>query len=142
MATYAAYPPTTAPPRHATATTGLMLLQGVYYLGTGIWPLLSLESFQWVTGAKTDHWMVMTIGVLVAAIGLGLLVAGLRRRVSPEIVVIAVVAALGLTAIDVIYVTRGVLHPVYMIDAFAELVLIIGWLLSALRTSHGAVRLG
>src|SRR5205085_12665478 len=115
--------------------------------------LINVESFQWVTGPKTDHlvaaqpteadhWMVMTIGVLVAAIGLGLLVSGLRRRASAEIVVIAVAAALGLTAIDVIYVTRGVLRPVYMIDAFGELILIIGWLLSAVRTSHASVRLG
>src|SRR5690242_1249292 len=100
------YPPTTVPASRATATTGLLLMQGAYYLATGLWPLISVESFQWVTGEKTDHlvaaqpteadhWMVMTIGVLVAAIGLGLLIAGVRRKVSAEIVVIAVAAAVG-----------------------------------------------
>ena len=35
---------------------------------TGIWPLLDIESFQDVTGSKTDLWLVRTVGVLVAVI--------------------------------------------------------------------------
>jgi hypothetical protein len=54
--------------------TMLLWVQGAYYLATGIWPLVSVETFQWVTGPKTDHlpsgyeadhWLVMTVGVLV-----------------------------------------------------------------------------
>jgi hypothetical protein len=152
MASYATYPAAVAP-RAATSTTGLLLLQGAYYLITGIWPLLSVESFQAVTGPKTDHlqsphpgeadhWLVMTVAILVTAIGLGLVVSAVRRRASAEIVTIALTAALGLTMIDVIYVARDVLKPVYLLDAAAEVLLIIGWLLAALRTSHASLRLG
>jgi len=35
--------------------TYLCLIQGVYYLLTGLWPLVSIETFQMVTGPKTDH---------------------------------------------------------------------------------------
>ncbi len=28
--------------------------QGVFYLATGIWPLVNIQSFEMVTGPKTD----------------------------------------------------------------------------------------
>jgi hypothetical protein len=33
----------------------LLWAQGLYYLATGVWPLVSIETFQRVTGRKTDH---------------------------------------------------------------------------------------
>jgi hypothetical protein len=69
----------------------------------------------------------MTVGVLVAAVGLTLLVAAWRRSRPPEVAVLALSSAAGLTAIDVIYVARGVLLPVYLADAAAEVVLIVAW---------------
>ena len=47
--------------------------QGVYYLVTGIWPLVHMGSFQRVTGPKVDGWLVQTAGVLITAIGATLL---------------------------------------------------------------------
>lgn len=44
-------------------------VQGIYFLLTGLWPLVSIESFQWVTGPKTDLWLVYCVGCLVAVIG-------------------------------------------------------------------------
>jgi len=41
----------------------------VYFLLTGIWPLLSMRTFEAVTGPKVDRWLVKTVGVLVAVIG-------------------------------------------------------------------------
>ena len=35
--------------------TLLLWIQGLYYLMTGVWPLVSIETFQTVTGRKTDH---------------------------------------------------------------------------------------
>src|SRR4051794_19239540 len=69
--------------------TALLWLQGVYYLVTGVWPLVSIETFQMVTGRKTDHletgreadhWLVMTVGVLITAVALTLLLAAWRRK--------------------------------------------------------------
>jgi hypothetical protein len=116
---------------------GLLWVQGLYYLLTGVWPLVSIRTFQLVTGPKTDHlptgreadhWLVMTVGVLITAAALAILTAAWRRRVSAEIAVLAVAAATGLTAIDVIYVARQVIAPIYLLDAAIEVVLIAGWI--------------
>src|SRR3954471_21502606 len=97
---------------------GMLWVQGLYYFVTGVWPLVSIETFQMVTGPKTDHlvtgrqadhWLVMTVGVLITASAVALLVAAWRGQNPPEIAVLAVASALGLTAIDVIYVDRQVI---------------------------------
>jgi len=80
-----------------------------------------------VTGREADHWLVMTVGVLVTAISLTLLVAAWRRQCPAEVVVLAVTSAVGLTAIDVIYVARQAIPPIYLVDAVAEFVLIAAW---------------
>jgi len=114
----------------------LLWIQGTYFLATGLWPIINVESFQQVTGRKTDdlstasekdHWLVITVGVLVVAVALSLLAAAWRRRASPEVIVLAMATAIGLTGIDVIYVSRGAIPPIYLADAAAEIVLLAGW---------------
>lgn len=105
----------------------LAVLQGIYYLVTGIWPLVHMPSFLAVTGPKTDLWLVRTAGVLITAIGVPLLLAGWRNEVTPEIALLAVGAAAGLTAIDVYYSLKGVISKVYLLDAVPEVVLILLW---------------
>lgn len=124
----------------AAASRGMVVLlwlQGVYYFLTGMWPLVSIETFQMVTGPKTDHlvtgreadhWLVMTVGVLIVAIGMSLLVAAWRRRVPLEVAVLACAAALALAGIDVVYVQRQVIARIYLLDAAAEVILVLGWL--------------
>lgn len=105
----------------------LAIGQALYYAATGIWPLVSINTFQMVTGPKTDLWLVKTVGVLITVIGGVLGMAGARRRMSPEIEVLAVGSAVALTAIDVVYVAKRRIAPIYLLDALAELVLIAGW---------------
>jgi hypothetical protein len=111
----------------------LAVIQGVFYLATGIWPLLDIVSFQRVTGPKTDLWLVKTVGVLVTVIGAVLLLAARRRRVTDEIVLLAVGSALGLAAIDVIYALSGRISAVYLADAVAEIGLALLWLVARRR---------
>ncbi len=105
----------------------LLWVQGLYYLGSGVWPLVSLDTFEMVTGPKTDHWLVKTVAVLIVAISLALLCGAWRKRTVPEAIVLALASAVFLTAIDVVYVSRGVIPPIYLLDAAAEAVLIAGW---------------
>jgi hypothetical protein len=112
---------------------GLALGQGVFYLATGVWPLVSFRTFERVTGPKTDRWLVKTVGVLVTVIGMVLLVAGRRRQVSDEVVLLAVGSAAGLASIDTIYRLRGRIATVYLLDALVELVLVGGWLRAGWR---------
>ncbi len=116
----------------------LALAQGAFYIATGVWPLVSIGSFQKVTGPKTDLWLVKTAGVLITAIGGVLMMAGLRRTMQPEIPVLGAGAAAGLTAIDVIYVAKGRIARVYLLDALAEVTLIAAWLLAWRGRDQGA----
>jgi hypothetical protein len=109
------------------------LIQGVFYLVTGLWPLIDIDSFQLVTGPKTDLWLVRTVGVLVAVIGLVLLSASLRRRVTAEIAMLGVGSALGLAAIDLIYALSGRISAIYLADAAVEILLAALWLIGRAR---------
>jgi hypothetical protein len=69
--------------RPETDARELAVTQGVYYVATGIWPLLDIESFERITGPKADRWLVKTVGALVTADALAqaaLLVAWVRWR--------------------------------------------------------------
>ncbi len=114
----------------------LALLQGIYYALTGIWPLVSIGTFLAVTGPKRDLWLVRTVGVLVLVIGAALIVsAATSASANVSIFVLAVGSALGLTAIDVIYVLKRVISPIYLLDAAAEVVLIVLWIIGG--SIHG-----
>jgi hypothetical protein len=101
--------------------------QGLYYVATGVWPLVSIRTFMKVTGPKTDIWLVKTVGVLVGVIGGAIYLAGRRRRPTREVSLLALGSAAGLTAIDIIYVAKRTIAPIYLTDAAAEIALITGW---------------
>jgi hypothetical protein len=69
----------------------------------------------------------MTVAVLILAICLPLLVAAWRHAISPEITLLSVASAIGLLGIDVVYVKRGTIGPIYLVDGALELILLIGW---------------
>ena len=103
-------------------------LHAVYYLSTGLWPVLHRQSFERVTGPKTDFWLAQTVGVTVAAIGAGLARAATGRRpVSTELRTVALTSAAGLTLVDLIFVARRRISPIYALDAAAEAGLVAAW---------------
>lgn len=105
----------------------LALGQGIYYLATGVWALVSIRTFEAVTGPKTDRWLVKTVGVLVSVIGSVLILAGWRRRVEPEPALLAAGSAAGLAAIDTVYAMRGRISKVYLLDTVVEVALVAAW---------------
>jgi hypothetical protein len=115
----------------------LARLQGLYFLATGVWPLVSMRTFEAVTGPKVDRWLVKTVGVLVSVIG-GSLVLGARRPAPPP-TVLAVGSAAGLGAIDVIYAAKGRISRVYLLDAVLEAVIVGAWALSAVTAARRTV---
>jgi hypothetical protein len=113
--------------------TRLALFQAVYYVVTGLWPLFSMSTFEKVTGPKVDRWLVKMVGILVTIIGGVVGLAGLRRRLSVEVHLLAIFSAAGFAAIDIVYSLRGRISPIYLLDALLEFGIIGGWLLSAKR---------
>ena len=110
-----------------------------YYIITGLWPLFSIGTFQKVTGPKTDTWLVKTAGVLITVIGavIGMAARPPSGEPQPEIATLAVGSALGLAGIDVVYVAKGRIRPVYLLDAVAEVLLAGAWL-TAVQMSREA----
>jgi len=100
--------------------------QGLYFVASGLWPIVSPRTFQKVTGRNREMWLVKTVGVLVTGVGVVLL--GGRRRPSPEIRRLGALTALGLGAIDTIYTARGTFRPIYLADAVLEAAFALGWL--------------
>ncbi|HWR52966.1 MAG TPA: hypothetical protein VN428_17785 [Bryobacteraceae bacterium] len=132
-----------SPPSHtsrADPLAWLSIFQGVYYVAAGVWPLLSDVTFQAVTGPKRDVWLVKTVGVLVAVMGGVLIMAGWRRAITREVYALGVGAACGLTAIDVVYVAAERIPPVYLLDAAAEVAVILLWVLLWLRSRQAKER--
>lgn len=58
--------------------------QGLYDLGTGLWPLLHRRSFLAVTGSKTDWGLVQTVGWLALFMMPPRQTQTLRLRIVPQ----------------------------------------------------------
>jgi hypothetical protein len=96
-------------------------------MATGVWPLIDMASFEAVTGPKTDKWLVKTVGLLVGVAGAAIGLATVRRRVTPDIRLLAAGAAAALAAVDLIYTAKGRISRVYLLDAVLEVALLAGW---------------
>jgi hypothetical protein len=116
-----------------SSALGIALLQGGFYVATGVWALVDLDSFMAVTGPKADHWLVKTVGALVTVIGGVLLAAARNRRVTTEIMLLGIGSALSLAAIEVIYVSASRISSIYLLDTAAELGLAGAWALARRR---------
>ena len=112
------------------------LLQGGYWLVAGLWPVLHLRSFVGVTGPKSDDWLVRTVGGLIACVGAVLLLGISRRSPSQEAIALGLGSGLVLTLADVVYVARGRISRVYLLDALAHVGLFVSWGLT-LAGPHG-----
>jgi hypothetical protein len=107
--------------------TAAAILQGSYYLITGLWALVHIESFQKITGPKTDIWLVKTVGLLLAVIGAALLLAAYRQQFDPALILTAMGSAAALMAIELVYVAKRTISRVYLLDAAVEAGLIAWW---------------
>jgi hypothetical protein len=116
----------------------VLAAQGAVYIGTGLWPVVHLASFESVTGPKSEPFLVHTVGLLLFTIGVPLL-RSLRdaSRRSSELLWLAGGTAASLGAIDVVYWLNGRLENIYLLDAAMEFVFVanavLGWL--AIRRS-------
>ena len=103
----------------------LPVAHGVYFLLTGVWPLLSIGTFEAVTGPKVDRWLVKTVGLLVAVIGASLLADASRPSRGSKVLGAGSAAALG--GVDVVYALKGRISKIYLADAVLEAVLLGLW---------------
>src|SRR5262249_24184630 len=106
------------------------IVQGVYYVLTGLWPQLSIRSFLEVTGPKTDHWLVHTVGWLVFVIGVAMCLAAYRRQKTVEVLIVSIGSAVALAVVEVYYVLEHQISAVYLLDAAIQLGVLFLWIAS------------
>jgi hypothetical protein len=94
-------------------------LQALYYVATGVWPIVHLRSFYAVTGAKRDGWLVQTFGALVVALGTVMWPrrTGAARHMQEQL---ATASAVALIASEIVFTTRRRISPIYLADAALE----------------------
>lgn len=118
--------------RPASKRATALRAQGAYYVVSGLWAVVDRRGFETVTGRKTDYWLVRTVGLLAAAIGLSLLAGARGTRLSSETTVLGVAAGASFTAVDLVYVARRRISPIYLGDAAVH-ALLAGFALRAER---------
>ncbi len=97
------------------------LLQGAYYIVTGLWPLINMESFDAVTGPKAEDWLVRTFGVMVAAVGVPLVAMALQGTLDRSARALALTFAVALAVTEAFFSLRGTIWPIYLADSIVEL---------------------
>jgi len=110
------------------------LVQGIYFFVFGIWPILSMSTFLKVTGPKTDLWLVKTVGLLLAVIGGVLIFAQVNAQINMPVIILAIGSALSLAVVEFVYVAKRVISPIYLGDAFLELILVGWWIFTIVRS--------
>lgn len=105
----------------------LAWIHSAYYTLTGIWPLVHVTSFMWVTGPKVDVWLVRTVAGLLVVTGIALGLAARRKVISLDLAVIAIGQAAVLGTVDLVYPLIGRISSIYLLDAVPEALLVVLW---------------
>ena len=111
----------------------VLILQGIYFLATGIWSLVDIEGFMRVTGEKYDIWLVKCVGALIMAISISFFIAIYSKQISLPVMALASLSALALAVIDLYYSSAGVIDKIYFWDGIIQACLCIFWLLVIFR---------
>jgi hypothetical protein len=110
---------------------GVARWQGVFNLVSGLWPLVSMRTFEAVYGPKVDRWLVHTVAGLLVTVGAAQATAHTDQEVRLARI-IGVGTATTLLTVDVINVPRGRIRWTYLQDALCE----AAWLAAWWRSGH------
>ena len=115
----------------------LATAHAAFFAVAGAWPIVSIRTFEAVTGPKADKWLVKTVGTLITVAGVIGLDAARRDRVRGETIasLTGISAALGYISFH--YARTGRISPVYYLDAATEAAILTAWAAVLLRERAG-----
>jgi len=106
----------------------LLLLQGGYFLVTGIWPLISIETFMTITGPKQDLWLVKTVGAMLSVMAVCLLAYLLEGGSRVYVFIIGILSSAVFATVDFFYSIKGVISKIYQVDGVLQVGFLLTWL--------------
>jgi len=105
------------------------LSQGIFYLASGLWPIVHFPSFEKAAGPRYDRRLMKAIGGLTAVLGATLIAGAFERKSSTALRVLGVGSAVALAAADVVAIARKrISTKAALADIFAEGGIVGGWL--------------
>ena len=107
--------------------------QGIYTFITAVWPIVDIESFMFISGYKTDLWLVKTVSVLLLAMSICLLINTSSNRANLPVIILALLVAIGMAYVDFYYSLNNTISKIYMADGFVEILFIISWLMILIK---------
>lgn len=106
------------------------LIQGIYFFITLIWPIIHIESFMWLTGWKTDIWLVKTVSALLLPYTIICFWIALDRKlISSLTILVMTITGLSLATVEIYYYLNGTIRWVYFVDALLQLIFIVWWMI-------------
>jgi hypothetical protein len=106
-----------------------LFIQSIYYILTGLWPIIHIKSFMSITGPKMEQWLVKTVGWLILVIAITLFSAFYMLQFTLSVMVLGMASTIIFIGIDVYYYQKGIISKIYLMDAGIESLLLLGWLL-------------
>lgn len=101
----------------------IMIFQGIYYLATAIWPIISLSSFMALAGPKPDRFIFWAIDFLIIAVGASILFGVIRG----DLVTTSFLGAASAFAfIAVEFMFAGKISRYFWIDTAVEILIFVG----------------
>jgi hypothetical protein len=113
----------------------VLAAQSVYYLVTGLWPVVHFPSFRFVVGPKPDRFQFFTTTWLIVVIGTALGFGARARRPDPAVATLGVVSAAAFVGVEAWYLRS--IRKVFLVDLLAELIFALVLLRAGRRRGHG-----
>ena len=96
----------------------ILQYQSVYYLITGLWPIVHFRSFRWVVGPKPDRFQLYTTTLLIVVIGTVLGLGARRRGPDAAIPTLGALSAGAFIGVELAYIDK--IRKVFLLDMLAE----------------------
>ena len=106
------------------------LVQGIYLVVIGLWPLINTESFMNITGPRMDVWALKITGLLMAVIGFSLLHARQKTVINESLAMLGLLTAIAIAITEIYFVSQGTIRSIYLLDAMIEIIFLLMWLIS------------
>jgi hypothetical protein len=97
-------------------------------LASGLWPLLSIKSFEAVTGPKADVWLVKTVGCLLSVVGLHTILSSRTGTDARKGGAVAGGVSATLAYISGFYAIRRRISKVYLLDSAIQTTWTLLWI--------------